>query len=200
MLEYAIEHRLNWANEIENLLNRLNMSEQFENRESANMCECKKKIWKLMEEENLENINNKLKLSTYAKLKDNIEVQEYVTGLLSKEKRSLMIELRCGVLPIALETGRFKNKKDETSNNYGRLRPEERLCEICNSNAVEDEFHFVMKCEKYKLPRLCLFDAIGKSYTEFSHLNSDEDKFVFILNRCWKECTRKIGKASLYGI
>ena len=30
-----------------------------------------------------------------------------------------------------------------------RLSPENRICQICNLNAVEDEFHFIMKCSAY---------------------------------------------------
>ena len=53
-----------------------------------------------------------------------------------------MAQIRCGILPIRIETGRFCN-----------LPVENRLCEICNQNKVEDEFHFLMECPFYHLER-----------------------------------------------
>ena len=46
-----------------------------------------------------------------------------------------MAQIRCGIPPIRIETGRFCN-----------LPVENRPCEICNQNKVEDEFHFLMEC------------------------------------------------------
>ena len=40
----------------------------------------------------------------------------------------LLSELRSGTLPLAVETGRFKSKQLS-----------QRLCELCNSNEIEDE-------------------------------------------------------------
>ena len=39
--------------------------------------------------------------------------------------------------PIMVETGRYKD-----------IPIEERLCQMCNSNAVEDEEHFIGTCKK----------------------------------------------------
>ena len=53
-----------------------------------------------------------------------------------------MAKLRCGVLPIKIETGRFVN-----------LALEDRICEVCNLNEIEDELHFICKCELYNETR-----------------------------------------------
>ncbi len=54
---------------------------------------------------------------------------------LSRKGRSYLAQLRLGILPIKLETGRCENEKVE-----------ERLCELCDARVVEDEEHFLFKC------------------------------------------------------
>ena len=44
---------------------------------------------------------------------------------------------RFGILPLRIETGRFVNEALDN-----------RLCRLCNSNAVEDEIHFLFSSEK----------------------------------------------------
>ena len=61
---------------------------------------------------------------------------------LTKYQRSILAQLKCGVLPLNIETGRFVNQPLEL-----------RTCDMCLSGAVEDEFHFLFSCEKYNAER-----------------------------------------------
>ncbi len=45
---------------------------------------------------------------------------------------------RCGILPLEIETGRWQNKPVE-----------ERICKVCESDEVENEFHFIFSCTLY---------------------------------------------------
>ena len=49
-----------------------------------------------------------------------------------------MAQLRCGILPLRIETGR-----------YTRESPAERLCKLCDDAAIEDDEHFVLNCSFY---------------------------------------------------
>ena len=49
-----------------------------------------------------------------------------------------MAKLHSGVLPIKIETSRFDN-----------IALEDRVCEVCNLNEIEDELHLNCKCELY---------------------------------------------------
>ena len=49
-----------------------------------------------------------------------------VTSRLSRSQRSLVAQLRAGILPLAIEVGRFKNIPEEN-----------RLCELCDLGEVE---------------------------------------------------------------
>ena len=72
------------------------------------------------------------KLRTYALFKINLKTELYVSLLIPKCKRSIFCQFRSGILPLATETGRYRN-----------VPADERLCEICNLNLVEDEIHFL---------------------------------------------------------
>ncbi len=63
----------------------------------------------------------------------------------------MIIKLKCGVLPIAVEIGRFKNVPREL-----------RVCKVCNGGMVEDEVHVMYECEALKDEREMLKqEALG---------------------------------------
>ena len=79
---------------------------------------------------------------------------------MNRQQRSLLAQVRCGKLPLHIETGRFKTVRDENHSFFRRMNKSERLCHICNSGDIEDETHFICVCvvnmkyiEKYYLMR-----------------------------------------------
>ncbi len=62
-------------------------------------------------------------------------VQSIVKKNLLRSQRSLISKLKCGVLPIALETGRWTD-----------IPIEKRTCSICPDRPVETEEHFLTVC------------------------------------------------------
>ena len=85
----------------------------------------------------------------------------YILMSISKSVRSLLAQLRCGVLPLAIETGRFTIK--------------ERKCILCNSGAIEDEQHFICNCTLYDDFRINCFNDAAKCMPGFL-LRTEEDK------------------------
>ena len=57
---------------------------------------------------------------------------------LHKNERSKFAQFRCGVLPLRIETGRFVG-----------VKPEDRLCHLCNNNTQENETPFLLDCSLY---------------------------------------------------
>ena len=55
-----------------------------------------------------------------------------------------------GTLPIQLELGR-----------YSRVAVQERLCKVCKSGQIEDEYHLLFQCERYKVERVEWLDKKG---------------------------------------
>ena len=64
---------------------------------------------------------NQSKLRTYIQIKEEYKCENYVTMNLPRNLRSFIAQIRCGVLPLRIETGRFIN-----------LRVEECVCTLCN--------------------------------------------------------------------
>ena len=83
----------------------------------------------------LQNVEMKPKLRTYKLYKSSYKVESYCKFFIPKYQRSLLCQLRLGILPIQLEVGRYTGKPIN-----------ERICLLCNNNVVEDENHFLFEC------------------------------------------------------
>ena len=102
------------------------------------------------------NLHKKPKLIFYQKLKNSYSSEKYITQNLSLSLRSSIAQLRFGVLPLHVETGRFSTKSRD-----------QRVCKICHSDDVEDELHFLFFCEKYQDLRHIMYQKITKQYADF---------------------------------
>ena len=111
--------------------------------------------------------------------KEDCEKEDYLNMYINRYKRSLLCQIRFGILPIMVECGRFQYKKDELTGNLRKMNYNERVCPLCSSDEVEDEFHFVMRCDKYIIPRNVLFQTLSTVNNEFNNMNELE-KFIFL--------------------
>ena len=119
-----------------------------------------------MNESWIQTVNQKPKLRTYKLFKELLCTENYVENYMSKRKRSLLAQLRLGILPLHIETGRYTNKPLE-----------ERICTLCNSDEIEDEFHFLLKCDLYLEPRKNLLSTVNSLYPHFSNLTENEQLY-----------------------
>jgi hypothetical protein len=108
-------------------------------------------------------------LRTYRQFKANLEKEDYLNINIPRYQRSAYTKLRCGVLPLAIETGR-----------YTRTPLEQRLCTLCNLEKVENEVHFLIECPMYVDLRYNLIQKACTENNNFMNLN-DTDKFNFIM-------------------
>ena len=134
-----------------------------------------------------------------------------------RSHRSLLAQLRTGILPLRLETGRFQNIRDENTGHFRKLKVEERVCTLCNLNCIEDEIHFVLVCPKYAQIRSPLLDLLLQKYDHFVDLSnlqnyiniiyldlSNLDKLSFLINYEFKVLGRylydawNIRKSNIY--
>ena len=79
------------------------------------------------------------KLRTYCLFKNTFETEFYVQSIMSRQHRSAFAKFRCGVAPLALETGRYNNTPADS-----------RFCTLCNSGSIESEAHVLLHCDLYK--------------------------------------------------
>ncbi len=102
------------------------------------------------------------KLVTFVKVHDIDNTKQVAKLNLPRRNRSMIIKLKCGVLPIAVEIGRFKNIKREL-----------RVCRVCNGGMVEDEVHLMYECEALKEERDA-FKEEAKSIVNLENLHGIE--------------------------
>ncbi len=79
------------------------------------------------------------KLDTYREVKDFADISTLVKANLPRNEQSLVARLLCGILPLKIETGRFRDAKRQT-----------RKCKVCLEDKVEDECHFIFVCSALK--------------------------------------------------
>ena len=177
-----------WSGKMWNVFDLLNLSDTFLNGTEVNILQAKRKLNMIMHQTWCEKLPFKPKLRTYMLIKNSLEPESFVTGFLNKFQRSLITQLRIGILPLAVETGR-----------YYRTPLENRVCQICNDNLVEDEFHFVCKCTAYSDIRLRYFPHFNKLfkiyemdvYEQFYNIIKTEKYKLLVnyINEIWQ--TRK---------
>ncbi len=68
---------------------------------------------------------------------------------MSRKQRSYFAQLRCGILPLQIETGRWYGDKYE-----------ERICKLCNTD-VETEIHFIFQCAKFTPERIAFYHNVN---------------------------------------
>ena len=88
----------------------------------------------------------------------------------SKYQRSIFAQFRCGILPLEIETGRFKD-----------IMLNERICKLCESGCVEDEIHFLCECPNYSKERSVMYSKIYENDVVFDEMDS-LDKFVYLMS------------------
>ena len=116
----------------------LNYWECFVSGTDINLSTATSSLIDLMNTEWANKLPYKPKLRVYSTFKNNIETEDFLKTLLPKCQRSLFTQLRIGILPLAIETGR-----------YTRTNLESRLCLMCKENFIEDEIHFLCQCSAY---------------------------------------------------
>ena len=89
---------------------------------------------------------------------EQIYEKERYLNLKSFEVRNALPKLRLSSNKLAVVTGKCY-----------KINKENRLCNFCNLNAIEDEFHFLIDCPNYKKLRKSPFKSIqGTEHIDLS--------------------------------
>ena len=115
-------------------------------------------------------IVSKPKLRTYITFKEDFIPEWYVKAPMSKKNRSLIAQIRMGILPLRIETGRWEK---------GGIPVTDRICLLCK-NGVEDEYHFICLCPMYVNQRNTLFKKVCERTQGFCELQL-RDQFIHLL-------------------
>lgn len=167
--------RHNWCSEVLDIFRKLNLEFIYEN---FMMCDIRRAEEQLRDLENTEwkeSVLHKPKLRLYRQIKDS-KGPDYFTKInLTRMERSLLSQFRLGILPIEIETGRYRQKPVD-----------ERKCPFCKV-MVEDELHFLFDCPCYDDIRnqTLIFDRAAAA---------DLEKRVGVLKELVNDNPRQIAK------
>ena len=128
------------------------------------------------------NIQQSPKLRTYNLFKKSFQLETYVKLNLLKGERSYLAQLRCGILPLRIETGRYVGKQIDI-----------RTCLFCNKTEIETETHFVVVCDCYSETRRNVFGDIFEK-VDFVHLSPDL-KLCFLMKHHVRKLCKYVAKA-----
>jgi hypothetical protein len=146
------------------------------------MIDCFKQKW-------LSDIHSSPSLDFYTHIKSALEYEPYLDSVSSVSQRSLVTKLRISAHNLNIEIKRY---------GPNRLQRHDRLCELCESGDIEDEYHFVCCCtafgeERKILPKYVYIRPSMFKFVEYmTNLNDIQAKklakFVLCADKQRKNC------------
>ena len=160
----------NWSGKVLLISEKLGLSKTVVSGEVFDLQKAKEIFKDIMHNEWSNNIGGMPKLRYYSHFKCDIETETYLTVNLTRYQRSLIAQLRLGILPLSIETGR-----------YFRTPIEKRLCKICNQGVIEDTIHFLCECVEYRRERQNLLNSTKTNLDRYMLLSPIE-KLVYVMS------------------
>lgn len=172
IFEYDFTHikGANWSGKILSIAKKLQMEDVLIKGETFDLKYVQEKLFCLMQEEWADKIPAMPKLRYYIKFKSDIITASYLKANITRTQRSLLAQLRLGILPLAIETDR-----------YYRIPLDKRFCKLCDENVIEDEIHFICICKFFVEEREALFDKIALCWPDFRNYSLNE-QFIYIMS------------------
>lgn len=135
--------KLNWSCRIKDLLcnhgfNHIWLSQNVID-EDVFMSEFKQRITDRFITEAISFFEESPKCHFYRYMYDNHGLQFYLSKSVNYRYKPLISKYRLHAHNLNIETGR-----------YFSVDRNERICNMCNYNHIEDEYHFILECVKYK--------------------------------------------------
>ena len=166
-----------WLYKVKNLLDNNGFSDVWTYPNSVN----KKKFLPIFKRRLIDNFINETRrnleasssMSLYKEINQNFELSPYLTKIVNRKHRNALAKLRLSSHNLKIESGRHTSTR-------ARIARENRKCIICNSNDIEDEFHFVLICP--------VFNDIRRIYMKrYYTKNPSMFKFLQLLNSGGKQ-------------
>ena len=149
----------NWASKIKHLLKTYNM-EEFWTKQTWAQCEAntflitfKEQIYTKYQNNWYEELCSYPKMRTYITFKKQFRFEPYLLEVKDYKLRKAIAKFRLSSHKLEIERGRYHKPP---------IPADRRLCKLCNSGDVEDEFHVLMKCPIFNDLRSVLFSKLSK--------------------------------------
>ena len=112
------------------------------------------------------------KLRTYRKFKSEIALEPYLFFFRNNNTRKSFSKLRISAHNLAIESGRHHRPSPIPLN--------DRICSQCNTGDIEDEFHLIISCNKFRKARGEFLTKLTDIFPTLPDYN-EETKFIFIM-------------------
>ena len=109
-------------------------------------------------------LDSSTSMTLYREINTTFDLQSYLLKIQNSKQRQALSKLRLSSHGLLIETGR-----------HSGIARENRICAFCNTNDIEDEYHFVLICQ--------LYNHIRSSYIKRYYMNHPSVyKFIELLN------------------
>ena len=131
----------NWAYQIKNMLQQHGLGYVWEEQSVTEIpfLAVKQRITDNYLQKWYAEINNSSRLQSYSIYKHNFELEPYLSIIHDKKFKVALSRFRTSSHSLRIETGRYEN-----------IHRDQRLCQSCNMNMTETEFHFLLVCPHYR--------------------------------------------------
>ena len=106
------------------------------------------------------------KLQFSSLFKHDYKFSSYLDLTRNSTNRKDVVKIRISNRKLLIKTGRY----NQTLYNY----TDSALILVCNSGIIEDEFHFLLHCSKYSVPREIFCNQIQQNFVDFNQLSCTE--------------------------
>jgi hypothetical protein len=130
-----------------------------------------KKFWKhqIMDDTQTKSQHGS-KLRTFRSFKHSHKLADYLTTITNPKTRSELSRFRLSSHKLMIEVGRHTN-----------IELGQRVCPKCDTQAVEDEKHFLLECPFYNADRAILLNIVKSVSPHIENL-TQSDQFIWIMS------------------
>ena len=174
-----IYNEMNWAYQIKHILDNIGLSDIWIQQDTVtiNFLVIKQRIIDIYKQTWYTRLCNSNRLSSYVMYKTEPKMENYLNNIYAEKYRIALRKFRLSSHDLTIETGRYTNVERDL-----------RYCEHCNQNVIENEYHFLLVCPKYRhlrvkffKPYFCRWPSLHKfrmlMYTESK--NSSVSKYLY---------------------
>ena len=172
----------NWANRTSEILSSLYRDNLLHQGHSIN------DIWNAIMQQQFHEWKSKIstipkdsdtggRLRFYRQLQDEPTPTPYIYSSISTHKRWTITMLRCGCLPLEVETGSYQSPKPPFNS---------RTCQLCNDGSIGDEVHFLNGCWPLHELMTKLFQAASEAYDlkEAFYTITPKERTIILMQLC----------------
>ena len=158
----SIENQLKWSLSVSDCLNRMGIGGRDINRFVH--ISATRRMGDIFHQEAFAEINRDgSKLRTYAKIKQEQGIENYLSSITNVERRTTLCKIRLSNHDLMIEKGR-----------HLKLEINQRICPFCPGNLLEDEYHFLLKCKTFSLFRNELFLRAKYFFPGFEYFHKEQ--------------------------